>query len=158
VYRLDETWLYLYVCQQRIRLHLRPRRGLVNAAEENGANYCKASHGKTIFSALYGTYTETLDELKAVFKASTIAGQTNLTETTGQQTTQEAKAARHTRNRRNFSETGSAEQNIARPQGSRHLKLFRLPQSSGHGHRRFRYWGHFKKMRQFLAKWVGRLL
>jgi hypothetical protein len=33
---------------------------IVNAAEGNGANYCKAVHGKTLFSALYGTYTVTL--------------------------------------------------------------------------------------------------
>jgi hypothetical protein len=33
---------------------------IVNAAEENGANYWKALIQKTIFSALYGTYTVTL--------------------------------------------------------------------------------------------------
>jgi hypothetical protein len=38
---------------------------IVNAAEENGASYCKGLHGKPLFSALYGTYTVTLDELKA---------------------------------------------------------------------------------------------
>jgi hypothetical protein len=49
---------------------------IVNAAEENGAHYCKAVHGETLFSALYGTYIVTLDELKAVLKASTLADQT----------------------------------------------------------------------------------
>jgi hypothetical protein len=34
-------------------------------------------HGKPLFSALYGTYTVTLEELKIVFKASTVANQTN---------------------------------------------------------------------------------
>jgi hypothetical protein len=61
----------------------------VNAAEENGASYCKALHGQPVFSALYGTYTVTLHELKAALEASTRAGQTNLLKTPGQQTTQE---------------------------------------------------------------------
>jgi hypothetical protein len=43
----------------------------VNAAEENGASYCKALHEKTLFSALYGTYTITLEEIKALLKART---------------------------------------------------------------------------------------
>jgi hypothetical protein len=50
---------------------------IINAAEENGLNYCKDLHGKTRFSALYGTYTVTLDKLKAVLKASTLADQTS---------------------------------------------------------------------------------
>jgi hypothetical protein len=53
---------------------------IVNAGEENGASYCKGLHGKPLFSALYSTYTVTLDELKDLLKASTL---------TGQQTTQE---------------------------------------------------------------------
>jgi hypothetical protein len=57
---------------------------IVNAAEENGASYCRALHGKPLFSALYGTYTVTLQELKAVLKANTLADQTNLPKTTGQ--------------------------------------------------------------------------
>jgi hypothetical protein len=56
---------------------------IVNAAEENRENYCKALHGKTLFSALYGIYTVTLDELKAVLKASTPADQTNVEEQQG---------------------------------------------------------------------------
>jgi hypothetical protein len=60
----------------------------VNAAEGNGASYCKGLHGKPLFSALYSTYTVSLHELKAVLKASTLAGQTNPPKTTRQQTTQ----------------------------------------------------------------------
>jgi hypothetical protein len=59
---------------------------IVNAAEENGASYCKGLHGKPLFSALYGTYTVTLQELKAMIKARTLADQTNIPKTTGQQT------------------------------------------------------------------------
>jgi hypothetical protein len=39
---------------------------------ENRANYCKVLSGKTLFSALYGTYTVTLNALKAILKASTL--------------------------------------------------------------------------------------
>jgi hypothetical protein len=56
---------------------------IVNAAEENGASYSKG------LRSLYGTYTVTLQELRVVLKASTLAGQNNLPKATGQQTTQE---------------------------------------------------------------------
>jgi hypothetical protein len=55
------------------------------AAEENGASYCKGIHGNPLFSALYGM----LHKLKAMLKVSTLARQTNIPKTTGQQTTQE---------------------------------------------------------------------
>jgi hypothetical protein len=48
---------------------------IVNAAEENQLNFCKAITGKTLFSALYGTYTVTLHDLKALLKASSPASQ-----------------------------------------------------------------------------------
>jgi hypothetical protein len=37
--------------------------------------YCKSLRGKTLFSALYGTYTVTLNELKAVPKSKLQTGQ-----------------------------------------------------------------------------------
>jgi hypothetical protein len=46
---------------------------VVRAAEENITNYCKALTGKTLFSAIYGTYTVALKELKSLLKASTTA-------------------------------------------------------------------------------------
>jgi hypothetical protein len=48
---------------------------IVNTADKNRQNFCKALTGKTLFSALYGTYTVALQELKAVLKASDPAGQ-----------------------------------------------------------------------------------
>jgi hypothetical protein len=36
----------------------------VSTMEEIRANFCKALSGKTLYSALYGTYTVTLNELK----------------------------------------------------------------------------------------------
>jgi hypothetical protein len=42
---------------------------VVNTVEENRVNFCKALHGKTLYSALYGTYSVTLKELKALLKA-----------------------------------------------------------------------------------------
>jgi hypothetical protein len=47
------------------------RSTIVNTAEENRQNFCKALGGKTLYSALYGTYTVALQELKALLKAST---------------------------------------------------------------------------------------
>jgi hypothetical protein len=43
--------------------------------EENRQNFCKVLNRNNLFSALYGTNTVALDELKAVMKASTPAGQ-----------------------------------------------------------------------------------
>jgi hypothetical protein len=62
---------------------------VVNAAEENGASYYKGLRGKPLFSALYGTYTVTLQKLKAVIKARTLADQTNIPKTIGQQTNED---------------------------------------------------------------------
>jgi hypothetical protein len=47
---------------------------IVSTAEENRQNFCKVLNGKNLFNALYGTYTVSLHELKAVLKASTPAG------------------------------------------------------------------------------------
>jgi hypothetical protein len=49
---------------------------VVSSAEDNRESYCKVLRGKTLFSALYGTYTVTLNELKNILKASSQAGQT----------------------------------------------------------------------------------
>jgi hypothetical protein len=49
---------------------------VVSTTEENWASYCKALSGKTLFSALYGTYTVALQELKALLKVSTTTSQT----------------------------------------------------------------------------------
>jgi hypothetical protein len=47
---------------------------IVSSAEENSANFCKILEGKPLFSALYGIYTLTLNELKAVLKVREQAG------------------------------------------------------------------------------------
>jgi hypothetical protein len=59
---------------------------IVNAAKPNETSYCKGRHGKPPFRVLYGAYTVTLLELKAVLKARTLAGHSNVPKTTGQQT------------------------------------------------------------------------
>jgi hypothetical protein len=56
---------------------------IVNAVEENTQNFCKALTGKTLFSALYGTYTVALQELKTLLKAHAPAGQSKTTEEDG---------------------------------------------------------------------------
>jgi hypothetical protein len=48
---------------------------VVSSVEENRANICKAVDGKRLCSALYGMYTVTLNELKAVLNVSAQAGQ-----------------------------------------------------------------------------------
>jgi hypothetical protein len=47
---------------------------IVSTAEDNRASYCKALSGKLLISALYGTYTVALKELKFILKASDSAG------------------------------------------------------------------------------------
>jgi hypothetical protein len=47
---------------------------IVSSAEENRANFCKILQGKLLFSALYGIYTLTLNELKAVLKVKAQTG------------------------------------------------------------------------------------
>jgi hypothetical protein len=42
----------------------------ITSSAENREIFCKVLRGKTLFSALYGTYTVTLNELKSVLKAS----------------------------------------------------------------------------------------
>jgi hypothetical protein len=128
----------------------------VNAAEENGASYCKGLHGKPFFSFLYGTYTVTLQELKAVIKARTLADRTNIPKTIGQQTNKENyfQEVRRQKRRATDENTGTSKKATVQTQtstalntprrGSRHPKLFRSPQDSGHGHQRSRYRGHFK--------------
>jgi hypothetical protein len=49
---------------------------VVRSAEDNRESFCKALRGKPLFSALYGTYTVTLNELKTVLQASSQAGKT----------------------------------------------------------------------------------
>jgi hypothetical protein len=48
---------------------------IMNIAEKNRANFCKVLDGKLLFSALYGMYTVTLNELKAVLMVNALAGQ-----------------------------------------------------------------------------------
>jgi hypothetical protein len=62
---------------------------IVNAAEENRQNFCKALSGNTLFNALYGIYTVALQELKAVLKASNQAGQNTAQKAVGSPSTQE---------------------------------------------------------------------
>jgi hypothetical protein len=54
---------------------------IVNSAEENRQNLCKALSGKTLYSALYATYTVTVHKLKAVLKTNTLASQSKTPKT-----------------------------------------------------------------------------
>jgi hypothetical protein len=49
---------------------------VIRAAEDNLDSYYLALQGKPLYSALYGSYTVTLNELKSLLKSSTQAKQT----------------------------------------------------------------------------------
>jgi hypothetical protein len=51
------------------------RSSIIIMTEENKQNFCKVINGKNLLSALYGTYTIALHELKPVLRAGTPAGQ-----------------------------------------------------------------------------------
>jgi hypothetical protein len=48
---------------------------IVNNAEENRQNFHEGLDGKLLFSALYGMYMVTVNELKAILKVSAQEGQ-----------------------------------------------------------------------------------
>jgi hypothetical protein len=48
---------------------------IVSSAEENRPNFCKLLGGKSLFSAVYGVFILTLNELKAIVKMNAQAGQ-----------------------------------------------------------------------------------
>jgi hypothetical protein len=58
---------------------------IVKTVEGNRANYCKALSGKTICSALYGTYTVTLNELTSLVKVSIFTEESSAIEGTEKQ-------------------------------------------------------------------------
>jgi hypothetical protein len=47
---------------------------ILSSTEDNRGNFCKILEGKRLFSALYGIYKLTLNELKAVLKMKAQAG------------------------------------------------------------------------------------
>jgi hypothetical protein len=51
---------------------------IVNSAEDNRVNFCKSLDGKPLFRALYGIFTVTLNEPKAVLKVSAQTGQSGV--------------------------------------------------------------------------------
>jgi hypothetical protein len=55
---------------------------VVNSAEKNRANFCKGLDENPLFSSLYGMYTVTMNELKAVLKVSEQAGHSIMNKTT----------------------------------------------------------------------------
>jgi hypothetical protein len=90
---------------------------VVRSAEDNRESFCKALPGKPLFSALYGIYTVTLNELKTVLKASSQAGQTK-----------QADGLQEVRSRKRHS-TGEAARTPKRPP-SRHQPRRYIPATS----------------------------
>jgi hypothetical protein len=56
---------------------------IVSTIEDNRASYCKALSGKPLYSALYGSYTVTLTELKGLLKASVRTQESGPTNSSG---------------------------------------------------------------------------
>jgi hypothetical protein len=143
---------------------------IVNAAEENGAIYCKGLHGNPLFSALYGTYTVTLQELKAVIKVRTLTDQTNIPKTTGQQTNKEDdfQEVRRRKRRATDETTGTSKKatlqtktptalNITPPPRRSSLENFSPPSGQRTWTPTLPVQRPLQMRRQFWAKQVGRL-
>jgi hypothetical protein len=87
---------------------------IVSTVEENRSNYCKALSGKTLYSALYGTYTVTLDEFKGLLKTSIRSQENEPPKSTGPSPQQEEgfKEVRR-RKRQNSQETAETAKKAA---------------------------------------------
>jgi hypothetical protein len=83
---------------------------IVNTAEENRHNFCKALTGKTLFSAVYGTYKFALHELKATLKANNLAGQSKTSNSASTQEDGFKEIRRHKRQSTNETATTSKRQ------------------------------------------------
>jgi hypothetical protein len=82
---------------------------IVSTVEENCASYCEALSGKPLYTALYGSYTVALQELKGLLKASVQAQRsvaTKCAELSRQQEDGFTEVRRH--KRRNSQETKKA--------------------------------------------------
>jgi hypothetical protein len=103
----------------------------VNSEEENSANLCKILDGKPLFSALYGMYTVTLNELKAVLKVSAQAGQSRGVNKTSVESTAQNEDFRElkTRKRRYYDDTSQTakKSNISVQKSA----AFKLPKKLG---------------------------
>jgi hypothetical protein len=120
---------------------------IVNTAEENRQNFCKALNGKTLFSALYGTYTVALQELKALLKASSPAGKSETTKCAASQEDGFKGVRRRKRHSTNenapTSKKAACAAEVTPPQGGCNPQLFRPPKDNTDGRRRRRYKGHY---------------
>jgi hypothetical protein len=76
---------------------------MVNSAKENRTNLCKALDGRPLFSGLYGMYTVTLNELKAVLKVSPQAGQSGAVNKTSVESTAQEDDFREVRDTKGIS-------------------------------------------------------
>jgi hypothetical protein len=74
---------------------------IVNRAEKNRQNFCKALTGKTLISALYDMYKVALHELQVMVKASTPAGQSKTPKSTATQEDGFKEVRRHKRHSTN---------------------------------------------------------
>jgi hypothetical protein len=97
----------------------------VKSAEENRGYFNKALAEKSLFSALYGMYTVTLNELKAVLKESAQAKQSDaVNKTSLESTAQDDDFQEVTRRKRHISnETSQTDKKSTKP--AQHPQLSR---------------------------------
>jgi hypothetical protein len=95
---------------------------IVSTAEENRQNFCKVINGMNLFSALYGTYTVLLHELKAMLKASTPADQSKTPMSVATQ--ENGFKENRRRKRHSTNETApTSKKAVCTPQGGHHPEL-----------------------------------
>jgi hypothetical protein len=121
---------------------------VVNTADDNRQHFCEALSVKTLFSALHGTYTVALQELKAVLKASTPAGQTKRPKAPAIHEDGFKEFRRRTRHSTDKTARTSkkavptaASAAVDTPSKEVATRKFFAPKDNGYGHRLFRYGG-----------------
>jgi prophage DNA circulation protein len=114
---------------------------IVSTTEENWASCCKALSGKTLYSALYGTYIVALQELKALLKVSTTTPQTAKKPTQEEDFQEVRRRKRHSSNEAARTPENIGDRSACRSQHNTqdgaHQESLGPAQDSQHGHRSF---------------------
>jgi hypothetical protein len=119
---------------------------IVIAAEENRRNFCKALDGKTLYNALYGTYTVALQEINALLKASATTNPTPKPTSTQEDGFTEVRR----RNRQSSDMPPKLKTMLhqrqhlpsQRPPQGCNMKFLRPTEDNNHGHQKFRLGVH----------------
>jgi hypothetical protein len=86
---------------------------IISTVEENRTKFCKALSGKTLYSALYGTYAATLTELKDLLKVSVFSEEKGNNQSRGEPQQEEDFQEVHRRKRQNTDESAKTAKKAA---------------------------------------------